>query len=108
MTDHLNTVHDWIEYDDVTDSISVANQIANDRFGNVLSETNSSLDDLGLGFTARCFDEATGLQYNTKGLSPFLREQISGYVQHLQTPTGARQFTADLAVLMTTAGGRGF
>ncbi|MEW4454562.1 RHS repeat-associated core domain-containing protein [Bremerella sp. JC817] len=65
LTDHLNTVHDWIEYNDATDTTSVVNHIAYDSFGNVLSETNSSLDDLGLGYTARYFDEATGLQYNT-------------------------------------------
>ncbi|RCS43282.1 RHS repeat-associated core domain-containing protein [Bremerella cremea] len=65
LTDHLNTVHDWAEYDDLTDTTSVVNHIAYDAFGNVLSETNATLDTTGFGFTARYFDEATGLQYNT-------------------------------------------
>ncbi|RCS44196.1 RHS repeat-associated core domain-containing protein [Bremerella cremea] len=65
LTDHLNTVHDWAEYDDLTDTTSVANHITYDAFGNVLSETNATLDTTGFGFTARYFDEATGLQYNT-------------------------------------------
>ncbi|MEW4455594.1 hypothetical protein AB1L30_23190 [Bremerella sp. JC817] len=65
LTDHLNTVRDWIEYDEATDTTSVVNHIAYDSFGNVLSETDSSLDTLPLGYTARYFDEATGLQYNT-------------------------------------------
>lgn len=65
LTDHLNTVHDWAEHDDLTDTTSVANHITYDAFGNVLSETHATLDTAGFGFTARYFDEATGLQYDT-------------------------------------------
>ncbi|RCS44662.1 hypothetical protein DTL42_17215 [Bremerella cremea] len=65
LTDHLNTIRDWAEYDDLTDTIGVANHIAYDAFGNVQSESNASLDTANFGFTARYFDEATGLQYNT-------------------------------------------
>ncbi|WP_158545443.1 RHS repeat domain-containing protein [Bremerella cremea] len=72
LTDHLGSIRDWAEYDDLTDTTYDANHItydANhityDAFGNVLSETNATLDIANFGFTARYFDEATGLQYNT-------------------------------------------
>ncbi|WP_233198707.1 MULTISPECIES: RHS repeat-associated core domain-containing protein [Pirellulaceae] len=66
LTDQLNTIRDWAEYDDVADTTSVVNHIAYDSFGIVLSETNGSLDTAGFGFTARYLDEATGLQYNSE------------------------------------------
>ncbi len=63
LTDHQNTVRDLAVYDEVLDETSVANHIAYDAFGNVLSETNAAVDHL-FGYTGRPFDETTGLQNN--------------------------------------------
>ena len=65
LTDHLNTVRDWAQYNDATDTTSIVNHIAYDAYGNILSETTPSLDAIDLYYTARYFDDATGLQYNT-------------------------------------------
>ncbi|TWT29623.1 RHS repeat-associated core domain-containing protein [Blastopirellula retiformator] len=65
LTDNQNTVRDIAEYDDATDTTSIVNHIAYSVFGEVTSQTNSSLDALPFYYTARYFDEATGLQYNT-------------------------------------------
>ncbi|TWT29628.1 RHS repeat domain-containing protein [Blastopirellula retiformator] len=65
LTDNQNTVRDIAEYDDATDTTSIVNHIAYSVFGEVTSQTNSSLDALPFYYTARYFDAATGLQYNT-------------------------------------------
>ena len=63
LTDHLNTVRDIAKYDPGTDTTSVVNHLAYDAFGNVTSETDPTVDSLFL-YTARPFDEDTGLQNN--------------------------------------------
>ena len=64
LTDHQNTVRDIVQYDEATYTTSVVNHLAYDAFGNVASETDPTLDVFNLQYTARYYDEATGLQYN--------------------------------------------
>ena len=64
LTDHQNTVRDIVQYDETTDTTAVVSHLAYDAFGNVTTETDPSLDVFNVQYTARYFDEATGLQYN--------------------------------------------
>jgi len=64
LTDHLGTVRDVATYDDSTDTTTIVNHIAYDTFGNIESETAPATDNFNLFYTARYFDQATGLQYN--------------------------------------------
>jgi RHS repeat-associated protein len=63
VTDHLGTTRDLAEYDSGTDTTSIANHRDFDSFGNLISETDDTVTIL-VGFTARPFDTATGLQWN--------------------------------------------
>ncbi len=63
LTDHLNTVRDLAQYDEATDTTTIANHIVYDAYGNITSETAPTVACL-FGFTARPFDAATGLQNN--------------------------------------------
>ena len=63
LTDHENSVRDLATYDSGTDVTTIANHRVYDSFGNLKSETNSAVDCL-FGYTARQYDEATGLQNN--------------------------------------------
>jgi len=63
LTDHLNTVRDIAKYDSQTGVTTVVNHLVYDAFGRVTSETNPAVDSLFL-FTARPFDQDTGLQNN--------------------------------------------
>ncbi|MCC9608921.1 hypothetical protein LOC68_07835 [Blastopirellula sp. JC732] len=65
LTDHQNTVRDVVQYDDVNDMATIVNHIAYNVVGEITSQTDDSLDTLPFHYTARYFDEATGLQYNT-------------------------------------------
>ncbi|TWT29631.1 RHS repeat-associated core domain-containing protein [Blastopirellula retiformator] len=91
LTDNQNTVRDIAEYDDATDTTSIVNHIAYSVFGEVTSQTNSSLDTLPFYYTARYFDEATGLQYNTnRWYNPELNRWMS------QDPIGFEAGDANL------------
>lgn len=63
LTDHLNTVRDLAQYNPGTDTTTVLNHLVYSAFGEVTSETNAAVNSLFL-FTARPFDEDTGLQNN--------------------------------------------
>jgi RHS repeat-associated protein len=63
LTDHLNTTRDIADRDATTGMVSIENHRQFDSYGNVISETDSTVDIL-FGFTARPVDEATGLQNN--------------------------------------------
>jgi RHS repeat-associated protein len=63
LTDHLNTVRDLADRDESTGAVSIANHRTYDSFGRLVSETNAAVDEV-FGFTARFFDEASGLQNN--------------------------------------------
>jgi RHS repeat-associated protein len=63
LTDHLNTTRDLAEYNSGTNTASIASHRVFDSFGNLISESNGSVTIL-LGFTARPFDVASGLQWN--------------------------------------------
>jgi RHS repeat-associated protein len=62
LTDHLGTVRDLAEYDDVTDTTTVVNHRVYDAFGSLVNET-AAVDHL-FAFTGRAVDEETGLQNN--------------------------------------------
>ena len=63
LVDQVGSVRDLAEYDDLADTTAITNHRVYDSFGNLQSETNAAVDCL-FGFTARPFDEATGLQNN--------------------------------------------
>ena len=62
LGDHLNTVRDLAVYDSGTDTTTIAAHRVYDSFGNLTSQT-SAVDCL-FSFTARAFDQDTGLQNN--------------------------------------------
>jgi RHS repeat-associated protein len=63
LADHLGTIRDLASYNSTTDTTTIENHRVYDSFGNLVSETNSAVDEV-FGFTGRLFDEATGLQNN--------------------------------------------
>ncbi len=63
LADNLGTVRDLAQYDSQTDTTTVANHRVYDAFGELQSETNPAVDHL-FAYTARLFDDATGLQWN--------------------------------------------
>jgi RHS repeat-associated protein len=63
LTDWQGSVRHLATYDASTDTTTVANEKFYDAYGNVTSETNSTVDTL-FGYTGRFFDDDTGLQWN--------------------------------------------
>jgi RHS repeat-associated protein len=63
LTDHLHTTRDLAEYDSLGEETAIASHRVFDSFGNLISESDDTVTTL-LGFTARPFDVATGLQWN--------------------------------------------
>jgi len=63
LTDHLNTVRDLVSYDSATVTTTLENHIVYNSFGEIVSETNPSVESDFL-FTARYTDATTGLQWN--------------------------------------------
>ena len=63
LTDHLNSVRDLVEYNPGTDTASVIKHVTYDAFGNLTSDSASSVESLFL-FTARPYDADTQLQNN--------------------------------------------
>ncbi|TWT29632.1 hypothetical protein [Blastopirellula retiformator] len=68
LTDHQNTVRDVVKYDSLADTTTVVNHIAYNAFGEMTSESNSSLDTLDLYYTARYTDDATGPKVQRNGV----------------------------------------
>jgi len=63
LADHLGTIRDLATHDSATNTTTIDNHRVYDSFGNLTSETNSTVDEI-FGFTGRMLDEATGLQNN--------------------------------------------
>jgi RHS repeat-associated protein len=63
LTDHLNTVRDLAAYDADTDTTTIVNHLIYDAYGRLVAQTDSDYTTL-FAFTARPFDETTGLQNN--------------------------------------------
>jgi RHS repeat-associated protein len=61
--DHLGTLRDLATYNDSTNVTTIANHRRYDSFGNLISETNASIDEF-FAFTGRPFDDSTSLQNN--------------------------------------------
>lgn len=61
LGDQVGTLRDLVTYNSGTDDATVANHREIDSYGNVTDESNDTVDLL-FGFTARPFDETTGLQ----------------------------------------------
>ena len=62
LTDNQGTVRDVVDYDSGTDTTSVSNHIKYDAFGNITSESNSSIDFL-YSYTGRIYDTDAELYY---------------------------------------------
>jgi RHS repeat-associated protein len=63
LTDWQGSVRHLATYNAATDTTTIENEKFYDAYGNVTSETNSSVDTL-FAYTGRFFDEDTGLQWN--------------------------------------------
>ena len=63
LTDHLGSVRDLVVYDPTTETVSVVKHVVYDAFGNVTSDTATSVESLFL-YTARPFEPDTELQNN--------------------------------------------
>ena len=63
LTDHLHSVRDVVVYDPTTQTVSVVKHVTYDAYGNVTSDTATTVDTLFL-YTARPFDADTELQNN--------------------------------------------
>jgi RHS repeat-associated protein len=61
--DHLGTLRDLTTYNASTDDTAIANHRRFDSYGNLISETASSVDEI-FGYTGRALDDSTGLQNN--------------------------------------------
>lgn len=65
LADQLNSSRDIVRYTTGTDTVSVANHLTYDAFGNVTSETSSQeSDDTAFHHTGKTFDEHTSLQWH--------------------------------------------
>ncbi len=62
LGDHQGTIRDVVDYDASTDTTSIANHRQFDAFGNVTSETNSSVNFF-YSYTGRVYDADAGLYY---------------------------------------------
>jgi RHS repeat-associated protein len=63
LGDHLGTLRDLATYNDSTNVTTISNHRRYDSFGNLISETNASIDEF-FAFTGRPFDDSTNLQNN--------------------------------------------
>ena len=63
LTDHLGTVRDLAQHEPATSTTTIVNHRVFSAFGELISETDSSVDHL-FGFTGRALDAATGLENN--------------------------------------------
>ena len=63
LTDWQGSLRHLAQYNASTDTTTVANEKFYDAYGNVTSESNSSVDTV-FGWTGRFFDDDTGLQWN--------------------------------------------
>jgi RHS repeat-associated protein len=63
LTDHLNTVRDLAAYDADTATTTIVNHLIYDAYGRLVAQRNPNQTTL-FAFTARPFDQATGLQNN--------------------------------------------
>ena len=90
LTDHLNSVRDLAQYDAGTDTTTIARHLVYDAFGNVTSDTAPAVPSLFL-YTARPFDEHTGLQNN---LNRWYDAQVGRWLS--EDPIGVRSHDANL------------
>ena len=63
LSDRQGTIRDWAEYDELTDTTTVANHVVFDGFGKITSQTDPN-QEVTIGYTGRFIDSATGLQWN--------------------------------------------
>ncbi len=65
LSDHQGSVRDLVRYDNLAEHASVIDHIFYDAFGQVISESDSSVEHL-FGYTGREWDAASGLQYTRR------------------------------------------
>src|SRR5262249_28226972 len=63
LGDQLGTLRDLAGHNSTTHVTSIDNHRRYDDYGNLISESNSAIDQL-FGFTGRALDDSTGLQNN--------------------------------------------
>jgi RHS repeat-associated protein len=63
LTDHLGTVRDLAEFDELAGITSIVNHISYNAFGGITDQTNSAVDHL-FGYTGRDWDAGAEIQYN--------------------------------------------
>ncbi len=77
LADHLGSLRDIADYIESTGVTTIANHRTINSFGNLISETNTSVD-LIYAFTGKQSDEATGLQHNLfRWLDPSLGQWLN-------------------------------
>lgn len=78
LGNQIGTVADLIDYNATTDEVHVANHRQYDAFGNLISETNASVDEFFTGLAGKAFDESLGLQNNlNRWFDPNLGQWLS-------------------------------
>lgn len=121
LADRQGSVRDWVEYDEATDTTSVANHVEFDAYGQILSQTPGF--EVFYAYTGRTYDAATDLyDYRTRvydaSTGRFISEDwigfnggqavLSGYVGNSPTnytdPSGMQAYIYPF----NTPGGAGF
>jgi len=83
LVDHLGSIRDIADQNESTGVTTIANHRRNNSFGQLISETNASVDMI-FAFTGKQYDEATGLQHNLNrwydpALGQWLNEDPIGF-----------------------------
>ena len=100
LTDHVGTIRDVVKWNATTGEFEIANHRVYSSFGELESETNSSVD-LAFGFTSQWLDEATGLAHHLNrwfdtGLGKWLSDDPMGFAAgdaNVQRYVGNRPLT---------------
>jgi RHS repeat-associated protein len=92
LTDNIGTVRDLAVYDPTQAATMVVNHLVYDSFGNLESQTNSSIVCL-IRWTGRPFSVSTGLQYN---LNRWYDPIVAGWIS--QDTIGFKSGTTNLYV----------
>lgn len=78
LGNQIGTVADLVEYSAATGEVDVTNHRRYDAFGNLISETDTSVDEFFAGLAGKAFDEAIGLQNNlNRWFDPNLGQWLS-------------------------------
>jgi RHS repeat-associated protein len=77
LKDHLSSIRDIADQNESTGVTTIANHRRNNSFGQLISESNASVDMI-FAFTGKQYDEVTGLQHNlNRWYDPALGQWLS-------------------------------